>query len=425
MPLYLYDDARARGFEPFALTRPFGEMRIGALLGRERWRHAAAGEAVVGHIAAAHLTDFDEPGAAPVLAMSAILPAGAILANARCAPTVGATLSDGDDLWLCDGEPAAIRLAGARRVADFADGAVTLAALVGARAKTATLAGRWIGHPWELIADQQLALQLNDDLTRLGPTLDTRTPVAPEIIGGPHGSVYVERGAMIEGLTVLDSSSGPIVVRRGATVLAFTRLVGPCYVGEDSVIAGGGERVSGCAIGNDCRVHGEISASVVLGFSNKTHAGFVGHSYLGRWVNLGAGTTTSNLKNTYGAVRMWTPEGVRATHATFLGSLVGDFARTGIGTHLNTGTVVGAGANVFLPGTPPKVIPPFAWGGGGGGGGASGAGGRGEGVAPVAHFELEQFVRMVERQMARRHMVLSERARRYLAAVHARAIRLE
>jgi hypothetical protein len=91
-----------------------------------------------------------------------------------------------------------------------------------------------------------------------------------------------------------------VLVRRGATVHAFTRVAGPCFVGEGSTVAG--DKVSGCSIGEVSRVHGEISASIVLGHANKAHDGFVGHSYLGRWANLGAGTTTSNLKNTYGTV---------------------------------------------------------------------------------------------------------------------------
>jgi hypothetical protein len=173
-------------------------------------------------------------------------------------------------------------------------------------------------------------------------------------------------------------------------------------VGVDSLVAS--DRVSGCAIGDLCRVHGELSASVLLGHANKAHDGFVGHSYLGRWVNLGAGTTTSNLKNTYGSVALWTPEGVRDTGMQFLGTLFGDHAKTGIQLPLTTGTVVGAGANVFER-MPPKHVPPFAWGA----------------EAPYGRYDLERFVRVAERAMARRGVPLEAGMRDVLRAAHARA----
>jgi len=121
-----------------------------------------------------------------------------------------------------------------------------------------------------------------------------------------------------------------------------------------------GGDVTGCSIGDVSKVRGEISSSIILGYSNKGHEGFVGHSYLGRWVNLGAGTTTSNLKNTYGTVSLWTPSGVRDSKMQFLGTMFGDHVKTGIGLRLTTGAVLGAGANVFDR-MPPKRAA-LAWG---------------------------------------------------------------
>jgi UDP-N-acetylglucosamine diphosphorylase/glucosamine-1-phosphate N-acetyltransferase len=111
-------------------------------------------------------------------------------------------------------------------------------------------------------------------------------------------------------------------------------------------------------------VHGEIEDSVVLGYSNKAHDGFLGHAYLGRWVNLGALTTNSDLKNNYGPIRVWTPRGEVDTGLTKLGCMLGDHVKTGIGVMLNTGTVIGAGSNVFGAVQPPKYVPPFRWGSG-------------------------------------------------------------
>jgi UDP-N-acetylglucosamine diphosphorylase/glucosamine-1-phosphate N-acetyltransferase len=239
---------------------------------------------------------------------------------------------------------------------------------------------------------------LLSDVAVLGPALTLQAHDG--IVIGAH-PVFVEQGATVEPQVVFDTSLGPVLVRAGATVQAFTRVVGPCYVGPHSTVMA--DRISGCAIGEWCRVHGEIGASIVLGHANKSHDGFVGHSYLGRWVNLGAGTTTSNLKNTYGTVALWTPSGVRDTGLQFLGTLFGDHAKTGIGLRLTTGSVIGAGANVY-DGMPPKAVAPFAWGGG----------------APYATYDPEKFVDVAARAMARRQVTLGERGRAALRAAHAR-----
>jgi hypothetical protein len=163
-----------------------------------------------------------------------------------------------------------------------------------------------------------------------------------------------------------------------------------------------GGDITGCSIGDVCKVRGELSSSVVLGHSNKGHDGFVGHSYLGRWVNLGASTVTSNLKNTYGTVALWTPSGVRDTGMQFLGTMFGDHVKTGIGLRLTTGCVLGAGANVFDQ-MPPKAVAPFSWGG----------------KPPYDTYQADKFVETAARAMARRHVELSDRARRHLMSVYA------
>lgn len=150
-------------------------------------------------------------------------------------------------------------------------------------------------------------------------------------------------------------------------------------------------------------VRGEISESIVIGNANKAHDGFVGHSVLGRWVNLGAGTTTSNLKNTYGPVSLATPEGMRDTGALKLGTFFGDHVKTGIGLCLTTGSVIGAGSNVYGAAMPPKSVPPFSW---------------GEGSA-LTSYALDRFLVAAERAMGRRGVQLGAAARRQLAAAHA------
>ena len=393
MALYLYDDARARTFEPFALTRPTSEMRAGAVVVRHRWE-SAIGLRASGAIVAPHLQKFEEldsPGAA-----SGSLPAGSIVANARCVPALGQLPRD-VEVWICDGRVAAVRLARETAIDVFDDGLVTLEELAGAGGESEEIPGRWTDEVWHYLRD--LSTQLTDDIGAIGPRLETGLPQGAIIIGD-RLQLFVEAGANVEPLACFDMTAGPVLVLSGASVQAFSRVVGPCVIGAHSSVLGG--RVSGCSIGDYCKVHGEISASIMLGHANKGHDGFVGHSYLGRWVNLGALTTTSNLKNTYGPVALWTPTGVRDSGMQFLGTLFGDHAKTGIGLRLTTGCVIGAGANVY-DSMPPKAVAPFAWGA----------------VAPYDTYDVERFLTVAERMMARRHVLLSDDARTQLRAAHA------
>ncbi len=393
--LYFYDDARARMFEPFALTRPCSEMRAGTSLIRTRWECATSMKSK-GFLGAPHLADFEEGDAPPSVASSTEVPAGSVVINSRCVVPLDLAVEP-FDLLMCDGRACAVRLARSVPAAKFADGTLDLGTIqtsLGGR----KVPGRWVNEVWDLIAT--LVDQLVEDIPRRAKSLTLATPEIT--IFGKGGDVFVEEGADIAPNVVFDVSGGPILVRRGAAVSPFTHLVGPLYIGSQTQVLG--DRVAMSSIGDMCKVRGELSNSIFTGHSNKGHAGFVGHSYLGRWVNLGALTTTSNLKNTYGSIQLWTPSGLRSTGQQFLGTFFGDHSKTGIGTMLSTGTVIGPGANVFGSAMPPKVVPPFAW---------------GEAV-PYDTFELARFLEVVERMMARRHVKLGKRARKQLAEAHNR-----
>jgi len=393
--LVLSDDEVARGFEPFALTRPVSELRAGTEIVRRRWETALGAEAS-GFIGAGHLADFDELDAPPCA--TGTIPGGTILVNARCAPAL-APADPWADVWTCHGRVAAVRLARSVAASAVRDGMTDIQSLAGDGATATEISGWWLDDVWDLV--RHLGEMLASDIPRRVEGLDT---ISGAEAGGAVVGAYaarVERGASIEPYVVFDVTGGPILVRRGARVASFTRLVGPCYVGEDTTIGGG--RIVNTSIGDHCRVHGEVSTTVFLGHANKSHDGFVGHSYLGRWTNLGASTVTSNLKNTYGTVALWSPHGMRDTGMQFLGTFFGDHAKTAIGTRLTTGGVVGAGANGFLPVMTPKVIPPFSWGG----------------TVDSPTYELDRFLGVAERVMSRRHVALSERARRWLSAAHA------
>jgi len=161
-----------------------------------------------------------------------------------------------------------------------------------------------------------------------------------------------------------------------------------------------GGSIHGTAIGPRCKVRGEVSDSVFLGYANKAHDGFLGHSVVGRWVNLGAGTTTSNLKNTYGPIRLEVGDAAIETGMQFLGTLFGDHAKTAIGTMLSTGAAVGTGANVFGYTSAPKYVPSLAWGDTG------------------AKMQKDGFLKVAERVLKRRQVDVTEDVKAMLERIY-------
>ena len=393
---FLYDDAAARAFEPFALTRPVSELRAGAELIRRRWERAF-GVAPTGFIGAPHLASFDEPGAPPAVCSDSDVVPGTIVANSRFAPALKRGAADAKTkVWTNSGKVVAVRVNSSHHASRFGEGQLSLEELAQERAKAVEIPGRWLENAWDLIAT--LVPQLQEDIPTLGMELETAQPQDGLVIG--DHPLFCEAGARIEPHVVFDVSAGPVLVRSGTEIPAFMRITGPCYIGENCVLVG--DRIASSSIGDVSKIRGEMSNTVVLGQSNKGHTGFVGHSYLGRWVNLGAGTTTSNLKNTYGKVQLKTSGGLRDTGEQFLGTFFGDYSKTGIGTMLTTGTIIGAGANVFGPGMPGKSVPAFTWG-------------------AVDTYELDKFLEVAERTMARRQASLGDSARDSLRAAYSKA----
>jgi UDP-N-acetylglucosamine diphosphorylase/glucosamine-1-phosphate N-acetyltransferase len=403
--LYLYDDQRARTFEPFASTRPVSEMMAGTALIRDRWTQFLQPNDGTFFVAGTRHADFDEPGAARSAA--GVIPAGAVIVNARCVPPLPAEPAKAAQraatctMWRSGDQLAAVRLREPIDVAAFTDGSLTLDELYVGTGSIGDIKGWWLEEVWDFI--RYLPEQLTTDIAvvagRTPASADNGPPAHATVLGGHRVIVLGGDKTVIEPHVVMDASAGPILINAGTHIRAFTRIIGPCYIGRDANVMGG--EIGGSAIGDVCKVRGELSSTIFLGHSNKGHDGFVGHSYLGRWVNLGAGTITSNLKNTYGTVALWTTTGVRDTGMQFLGTMFGDHVKTGIGLRLTTGCVLGAGANVY-GNMPPKVVAPFAW-----------------GDAPAfSAYRVDKFIETAGRVMARRHVALTDRARRHLESVH-------
>lgn len=386
--LLLLDDPDARDWHPFALTRPAGELLFGTETLRARCERVF-GMACEGHLADSALAGFEEPGAPPCLAAGRIAAdADRLVVSSRFVPDEPLPGRPGGDAAAGSGWPRdpAVLWAGSSPVGVWIPRGTPPppgldAGLFPAWPRIA-VAGRVLATPWELMAANPE--QLRADGARFH---DTPLPAGVRRVGS--GVASIAPRAEVEPGVVLDTTRGPVMVAPGASVRAPCRVCGPAWVGHGTTILGG--EISGASIGPHCRIRGEVESSQVLGYSNKAHDGFLGHSILGRWVNLGAMTSNSDLKNTYGPVRVRVGGRTVETGLTKAGCMVGDHVRTGIGTLLDTGTMVGACSNLFGGGMPPGFVPPFSWGSGG----------------DLAEYDMERFLKTAATVMGRRGVALT------------------
>ncbi len=175
--------------------------------------------------------------------------------------------------------------------------------------------------------------------------------------------IFIGEGTSIKPGVTIDAENGPVYIGKNVTIFSNAYIEGPCYIGDNSIIKVNAAIYENCSIGKVCKVGGEIEESIIHGYSNKQHDGFLGHSYLGTWINLGASTTNSDLKNNYGSVKVILNNEQIDSGLQFVGLTIGDHSKTAIHTVFNTGTVVGVSCNIFGEGFPPKYIPSFSWGG--------------------------------------------------------------
>lgn len=222
-----------------------------------------------------------------------------------------------------------------------------------------------VSYLWDLV--RRNADEIEADFEKIKPQADFKNMLRYSQVDGQAliydaNRVYIGKGAQVDGQVVLDARQGAIIVEEGVRIQSHTRVEGPCYIGQGSILVGGKIR-AGTSIGPYCRIGGEVEGSIFLGYSNKYHEGFLGHSYVGQWVNLGASTTNSDLKNNYGSVRVMVNGTLVDSGQMKVGAFIGDHAKTGIGTLLNTGVCLGFASNLFGGGMiGQKYIPSFFWG---------------------------------------------------------------
>lgn len=355
MKLVIFEDDQFDRFLPLAWLRGVFELRCGAVTLAEKLGRA------VGRPADALLVrDYLAPtvrrrwGSAAVNELAGLGGEELLLVNARVCGTGFGPPPRGVALWR-DGQ-----LAAWRTTADLG-GVRDYAGLVAAagKAERGEFGGRWFGYIWDvMLASPQ---EITADFEAAGRRGVEGRLHEGAVVFGPAERLYVGPGAEVHPLACIDTRGGPVTLEAGVEVHPFTRIEGPCYVGPKSILLGAKLR-EGCSVGPMCRVGGEVEESILHGYANKYHDGFLGHAYVGEWVNLGALTTNSDLKNDYTNVSVILRGVTLDTGSPKVGSFIGDHVKTSIGTLLNTGSVVGTAAVLVATGAPlPKSIPPFAW----------------------------------------------------------------
>ncbi len=363
MQIALYEDAASRQFAPIALTRPVFELVCGHFSQRERlqtWRTSLKEADVWGAFVRPDLVETyceTQPGF-QINALKWLYKESTLLINGRWLgdPQSLKNLSPDDvaivgetvvALWLDPQEAPLITLENWDQ---------TIAELARIRNRV-ELPGTVLNRPWDVV--HRNADQITADFQLRGfAAQEPRLPAFVAVMG-PVENVYVDASAELHPYVVLDARSGPISIEAGAIVQPFTRIEGPCHIGKEAQLFRAHVK-DGSTIGPLCRVGGEIEASILHGYANKYHEGFLGHSYVGPWTNLGAQTTNSDLKSDYSPVRVPLTGEVFDTGQTKVGCYIGDHTKTAIGSLFNTGSSIGVMC-MILPGGEllPKHVPSF------------------------------------------------------------------
>lgn len=346
MNYILFDGNVRNQLLPFTFTRPVADIRIGILTIREKWEH------LLGFTTSTVTEDYLSDKYPFVELEKNILINASFLPSENLANIVKGL--DENQAVFFEEEPIAFFASEGQEV-DFETFDVIQYAYNDVLR---------IEHTWDIFSKNAEAIKRDFEMLTEGRESE---PIPEGIWAKNPENIFIEEGATIEFCT-LNASEGPIYIGKDAEIMEGALVRGPFALCEHATLKMGAKIYSGTTIGPHSKVGGEVSNSIIFGYSNKGHGGFLGNSVLGEWCNLGADTNNSNLKNNYAEVRLWDYETKRfaKTGLQFCGLMMGDHSKCGINTMFNTGTVVGVSANIFGSGFPRNFIPSFSWGGSGG-----------------------------------------------------------
>jgi UDP-N-acetylglucosamine diphosphorylase/glucosamine-1-phosphate N-acetyltransferase len=364
MRLCLVEDLGVAGLEPLTLTRPMYELWLGcSTLGSKIAGAFGVGPGPQrrGAVIRSHLVAVQRQRDPHVVVNDRdwLARGPLVVANARWVPPADFEAPDvhGPSLGFCDGQPAFARVGPEDALGLDPHTIDSWFDKIAARQKGVDVGGEWMARPWDLVARNGAYIERDFQETRR--TCVTNRQLATLALVGPSNLLRVHETARIDPYTVFDTTTGPIVVGPNVWVQPFTRVEGPCYIGSETQLFRANVR-GATSIGPNCRIGGEVEATIVHGFSNKYHEGFLGHAYIGEWVNLGAITSNSDLRNDYGEVRVPLQGDPVPTGQAKVGCFIGDHTRTGMGSMLNTGTAIGVMCNLLPAGLLlPKHVPSF------------------------------------------------------------------
>jgi UDP-N-acetylglucosamine diphosphorylase/glucosamine-1-phosphate N-acetyltransferase len=245
-----------------------------------------------------------------------------------------------------------------------------------------------LAYSWEFVHENPGEIKNDYAFATKGQKMPRKN--RPGVFYQKQSQVWISKTAQVDPGVVIDASDGPVYIDDDARIFPQATIIGPAYIGKKSLIKIGAKLYEGVSIGEVCKVGGEVEESIIHSYSNKQHDGFLGHAYLGQWVNLGADTNNSDLKNNYGSVRVYINGEEVNTGMTFVGLTMGDHSKSGINTMFNTGTVAGIMCNVYGSDFLPKWIPSFSWGG----------------SAGLVEFDIEKALAVARKVMGRRKVTL-------------------
>ncbi|MFC1724214.1 putative sugar nucleotidyl transferase [candidate division KSB1 bacterium] len=257
----------------------------------------------------------------------------------------------------------------------------------------------YISYWWDLIHHNSGMLKEDFDFSNNAGTI--LGEVYPNVTLINEKNIYIGNGAKVKPGAVLDAEDGPVFIDDDAEIFPNAAVIGPAYIGKRTKIKAGAKIYEGTSIGEVCKVGGEVKDTIIHSYSNKQHDGFLGHAYLGQWVNLGADTNNSDLKNNYSNVKVDLNGRKIDTGSMFVGLAMGDHSKSGINAMFNTGTIAGICCNIYGAGLPPKHIPSFSWGSADG----------------FVEYEIEKALQTERAVMQRRNIELSDNMEKLLRTI--------
>lgn len=252
-----------------------------------------------------------------------------------------------------------------------------------------------INYPWDLL------LYNGEEIEKEFMLFGRNIPAQKNVVLLGDRKIFISKEAIIMPGTVIDAEDGPVIIDNGTRVMPNSFLKGPLYIGKNCLIKAGSRIYGPTSIGDVCKVGGEVEGTIFQGYSNKQHDGFTGHSYIGEWVNIGADTNNSDLKNNYKEVTVYINNKPVNTKLASVGMFIGDHSKTAINTMINTGTVIGFSANIFGEGFPPKFVPSFSWGG----------------KRRFSVYKLEDAIETAKRVMERRNVTMTGSYRKMMKRI--------